>query len=271
MENFNDSFQQERTVKKPVREKSIYSLNLDGPRIAILCLVIAAIVAVTFLIGMKFSEDESIQLPQTADVSAGSEFQETNSLNALPGETSPEAALMNNTTPETAVQTVKDPLFSGTASNSAADSQKIDESALTAKTTETPVLSSKPRTASKTKSSKAVASSKKISADKNSKVKPAFASIGKKNSGTHSFTKTPVRSGFAVQVASFDSYSKAKAEVSKLKSMQFDAFVDKTSVNGQLFFRVKIGPVADKSEATDILERIQENSRYSESYIIKEM
>ena len=68
MENFDHSFNQEN---KPVKEKSIYSLNLDGTRIAILAMIVAAIIAVTFLIGMKFtgsSDDAAVPETTLADM-----------------------------------------------------------------------------------------------------------------------------------------------------------------------------------------------------------
>jgi len=38
-----------------------------------------------------------------------------------------------------------------------------------------------------------------------------------------------------------------------------------------MYFRVKIGRLATKSEASDLLDKVQEESRYSESFIVKEI
>lgn len=70
-------------------------------------------------------------------------------------------------------------------------------------------------------------------------------------------------------MASLDSKSKAMQEQNKLKKMQFDAYVDKVNVNGKRFYRVKIGPIATKKKAVQILQELQDN-KYEESYLTKE-
>ena len=62
---------------------------------------------------------------------------------------------------------------------------------------------------------------------------------------------------YVLQVASFDKLDVAKKEVSTLKSMKYDAFMDKTSVKGKTFFRVRIGPVAMKDKALQMMNELQ--------------
>ncbi|HPY03973.1 MAG TPA: SPOR domain-containing protein [Spirochaetota bacterium] len=269
MENFNESFQQQKPIRKEVKEKSIYSLNLDGTRIAILCFIIVAIVAVTFLIGMKISDDESVKLPETATTSTDSGFISGDPLSTIPDEVPSSGTQTDLGSKETGVQSVKDPLFADNQSIKPDLDEKEEKTILSAKNNDSPVHSSKPKIASKHKKNNKVASTKKHdSAVKNTNVKPAFASVSRKNSEV----RLPVSKGkFAVQVASFDTLSKAKSEVSYLKSLHFDAYIDKTSVDGQMYFRVKIGRLATKSEASDLLDKVQEESRYSESFIVKEI
>jgi len=269
MENFNESFQQQKPLRKEVKEKSIYSLNLDGTRIAILCFIVVAIVAVTFLIGMKISDDDSVKLPETATVATDSGFISGDPLSTIPDEVPSSGTQTELSAKETGVQSVKDPLFAENQNVKSDLDEKEEKTILSAKTNETPVRSSKPKIASKNKKNNKIASSKKHeSTVKNTNIKPAFASVNRKNPEE----RVSVAKGkFAVQVAAFDTLSKAKSEVAYLKSLHFDAYIDKTNVDGQMYFRVKIGRLSTKSEASDLLDKVQEESRYSESFIVKEM
>jgi len=76
--------------------------------------------------------------------------------------------------------------------------------------------------------------------------------------------------GYSIQIGSYDTNDKAKAEISSLKKMNYDAFLDKAVVNGKNYYRVKIGPISAKGKAIDMLREIQETSKYSESYLVKE-
>jgi DedD protein len=76
--------------------------------------------------------------------------------------------------------------------------------------------------------------------------------------------------GFFVQCASLDRIEKAKTEVQKLKELEYDAFFDKKELKGKDFYRVRIGPIATKDKALQMLEEIQQNSRYEESFIVHE-
>ncbi|MBP8082532.1 MAG: SPOR domain-containing protein [Spirochaetes bacterium] len=269
MENFNESFQQQKPLKKEIKEKSIYSLNLDGTRVAILCFIIVAIVAVTFLIGMKFSDDDTVKLPETAAASTDSGLNSNDPLSTIPDEV-PSSSMTSEQNPkETAVQSVKDPLFADNQQVKSDLQEKEDKAILSAKQIENPVRNSKPKVSSKHHKTDRIASSKKReSVSKSNTIKPAFASVNRKNTEE----RTVVSKGkFAIQVAAFDTLSKAKSEVAYLKSLHFDAYVDKTNVDGQMYFRVKIGRLANKAEASDLLEKVQEESRYSESFIVKEI
>ncbi|HEY1405381.1 MAG TPA: SPOR domain-containing protein, partial [Spirochaetota bacterium] len=76
--------------------------------------------------------------------------------------------------------------------------------------------------------------------------------------------------GFVLQVASYDKSDSAKSEVKKLKAMEFDAYYDKAQVKGKEFFRVRIGPIASKDKALQMLDEIQTNPRYEESFVTQE-
>lgn len=255
MEDFREPLHE----MKPVKEKSIYSLNLDGTRIAILSCIIIAVVAVTFLIGMKFSSsaDESVPatVPALADLGTGNGMTEADPL-GLP-ETN--TATMNQP------QTVQDPLFNEAPSQT--------DTALTAKTEpEVKHVAPKPSTKVAKKSAskkhaepKSAVAMKKSSSGSQSAIRPAFASVRDTGrTASHS-------GGFAVQVASFDSLSKAKTEVAQLQNLDFDAYIDRTEVNGITYFRVRIGPMNTKAQANAILDKVILENRYSQSYIVKDI
>jgi len=83
-------------------------------------------------------------------------------------------------------------------------------------------------------------------------------------------TRSRNRGGFAIQVASFDSRAKASSEVSRLKRQRYDAFIDKSTVSGRPYYRVRIGPLSSHNTAEKVLQEIQESHRYSESFMIRQ-
>jgi cell division septation protein DedD len=253
---------------KPVREKSIYSLNLDGTRIAILSCIIIAVVAVTFLIGMKFSSSGDEHLPATvpalADLGTGNGMTEADPL-GLPESNGSALNQPGMGGANSQLQTVKDPLFNENPSQ--------PDTALTAKT-EPEIKHVAPKSGSqvakksatkKTAEAKSAVAIKKSAAVSQSAVRPAFASI--RESG-----KTASHAGgFAVQVASFDNLTKAKTEVAQLQDLDFDAYIDRTEVHGITYFRVRIGPMKTKAQANAILEKVSLENRYAQSYIVKDI
>ena len=50
---------------------------------------------------------------------------------------------------------------------------------------------------------------------------------------------------------------------------RYNAFIDSAHINGKKFYRVRIGPIYSKKKACELLDEISINSRYEESYIIK--
>ena len=270
MENFNQQFTPEDESSTKVEEKSIYSLNLDGTRIAILSLIILAIITVTFLIGMKVSS--------SSDDFSSSENTIVNNVSETSGETDSLLPETNTLAPNqtAAAQTTdsdvtSDPLFEATNNSISSQDTSIDHSIAKI---ETEVKASKPKSISKKKSSIAKAQKKnerKLIVKNNniSKVRPTYAKVSSKDSFISA--KSAKKIGFAIQVASFDSIAKANKEVQMLKLEKYDAYIDKTNVNGITFFRVKVGPVSTKSYAADLLDKISLEPRYAESFIVKEM
>lgn len=78
------------------------------------------------------------------------------------------------------------------------------------------------------------------------------------------------RAHYTIQIASLDKKSRASKEKRNLKSMRYDAHVNSTKINGKKYYRVRIGPIYSKRKAIKILNELQENSKYEGSYMIKE-
>jgi DedD protein len=63
--------------------------------------------------------------------------------------------------------------------------------------------------------------------------------------------------GFAVQVGSFGEEANALAERDRLRGAGFTAFVEPAHAQGRAFYRVKVGPVSERSEAERLRDRIR--------------
>ncbi|MFK7886694.1 MAG: SPOR domain-containing protein [Gammaproteobacteria bacterium] len=68
-------------------------------------------------------------------------------------------------------------------------------------------------------------------------------------------------SGWAVQVGSFSSQANANKLAARLVGLQYKAFVSRKSVNGRVFYRVRIGPRATRSEAVELSRRLKQDSQ----------
>jgi len=75
---------------------------------------------------------------------------------------------------------------------------------------------------------------------------------------------------YSIQIASYNNKSVARSEVRSLKNLRYDAYIDKTSINGRRYYRVKVGPVFSKRSAINLLNNIQDINRYEDSYLVKE-
>jgi DedD protein len=63
--------------------------------------------------------------------------------------------------------------------------------------------------------------------------------------------------GWAVQVGSFGREANAREQVQRLRDAGFPAFVERASVDGRSFWRVKVGPWAQRDEAMRLRDEIQ--------------
>ena len=263
-----EQFDNQQPKNPAVKEKSVYLLHLDGARILILSAITIGLLTVAFLIGMKITGDTSKEnisaqndtlmdqsLPaQSSDSPDSSKAalpelpnaaaEPTSNTNALP-------SIPTNQLPDLPVAKNKEML-------KIHDSMAADESHIVIPP------------------AKEVAKTEKMALKKNHKKTERRESLKKKKEILEVSSEEPAKQDkhtkgmFMIQVASYDKIDVAKKEVSSLKSKNYDAFVDKSTVKGKSFFRVRIGPVAAKDKAIQMLDEIQSNQRYSESYVVKE-
>ena len=77
-----------------------------------------------------------------------------------------------------------------------------------------------------------------------------------------------LEAGFSVQVYSFQDRSRAEKALADLKSVNYMAFMEVSDLGEKgMFYRVRIGPLADESQAKAILEEVRKN--YKSGIIIK--
>lgn len=255
-----------------VKEKSVYLLHLDTPRIILIASVIIGVIAASFLFGMNFTgkSDKGLSMGNAMIADNKNSMMGDGHIPPAPdgGEISDGFSDKNhppekeNFTADAIGKSDKDIL---TADNikeiiqPPKDFKKTDD--LTEKISEPnkknisraasdePAVSEKKKkkkTAKKEKNVVEVADSKKSEPDKI-------------NSG-----------GFAIQIGAFDKRNKADNEIKNLKDLKYDSYLDKTSVSGKTYFRVRVGPVKTKSAAISLMGELQDNPRYQNCYIIRE-
>jgi cell division septation protein DedD len=261
-------------LEPKVKEKSVYLLHLDGPRILILSAIVIGLLSVAFLVGMKLVGDEKTE---TVTAQNDSILDQQGSLPPIDSLDPAKAPLPDlqpaQTQPLQPAQVIPQDSVVPQSSAMQQSSKKADSDALSTGSHEIIPASKKVSTsdAKKTSKSKTASNSKKSKksrtsnkSDKKNVVEVSDSKI------TNDPTGKKLVHGFFVQLASFDKADKAKNEVTKLKDLDYDAHYDKKEVNGKEFFRVRIGPIATKEKALDMLDEIQENTKYEDSFIIHE-
>lgn len=283
MENFDPK-------PRGVKEKNLYILHLDTPRIIIIGSVIIGIITAAFLFGMSFMKDSksgskdfavsgmNFHDEKTADIlkseippvpSEGAD--EGNIDDKISGGEEPKDQLAAKETPgKSEMASVKDAvkhekgdiLTNENIREIIPPVEKHKAASGTGKIAKTEKKADR-----KKESHKAVAAKdRKDSNEKHetqagkSKIYEVSRDVNEKKS----------YNSFAVQVASYDTMSRAEQEKNLLKSKRYDAYIDKSMVNGKNYFRVRIGPVASSKKAYELLTEIQKDSRYAASYMVRE-
>ncbi len=280
-----------------VKEKSVYMLHLDAARIILISAAVIGIVIVSFLLGMNFikSGDGGKALITKNDIFDGQK--ELDLLkNNIPDPADEEDLsrpmddkMVTSDKDEKALEKEK-----GGPENQALEKDKKDDLSAISKNESSDMLTgdnfndsvAKGRDVKK-KRIRDLDEGKKISRsadhdmfDKPVKKTTVKNNVKKKKRGKSKVvavsvnrvedTKSGHSGGYAIQVASFDKKSKAQSEVRALKELNYDAYLDESLVKGKQYYRVRIGPVASKNKALDLLKDVQDNNKYQESYMLRE-
>jgi cell division protein FtsN len=285
MENFDPK-------PNAVKEKNLYIVHLDTPRIIILSSVIIGIITAAFLFGMSFMKEDK---PGSKEFTiSGMNFDDSKTADMLgadippiPGEGFVEGAADDKIA---AVDENKnnsaiiDDSSLAKGSETASAKEEIKHAKSDILTNENikeiiPPAGNKNKTINKTekvvKNDKKIESNntKKIAAKDNKKIDEKRDSSNSKSriyEVSRNVDEKRSYDSYSVQVASYGTLSQAEHEKALLKSKRFDAYIDKGVVNGKNYFRVRIGPVSSSKKAYDLLNDVQSDSRYAASYMVKE-
>jgi len=277
-----------------VKEKSVYQLHLDTPRIIIISSVIIGVIIISVLVGMNLKKadgtDGDIAKKDGLELPLSNAEKELSMLaNKVPGmgETPPAAKPGELSDKDKLFQ--KDPagaIIPGGPAKPDGAAHPEKEAApsgdiLTKDNIKEIIPPVREASLDKPKKHKLAKEAK----GKKKDGEPARMSAGtkerekkaKKNKVVEVASKTkdaddpaPRRHGFMIQIGSYDNRTKADAEKARLEKMNYDAFVDKTMKNGKRYFRVRVGPIASKRNAINTLNDLQDNTRYRDSFMVKE-
>ena len=270
-----------------VKEKSIYTLHLDTPRIIIVASIVLGLVAVSFLVGMNLLKDNAVQ---TTNMTASELIANGASQNIMEPRDNTEAALIkdqssallgdklifpdaeNNSAKKNEPITVNEPVNVSEANTKTILPSAIPNVVSEPKNIEPAKKAKKDKIAKVAKTSPKDTPAKDTAKNEKPKKKKTVAKAETKNNSTvEPVASSKMQSGsFAIQIASYDQRSKAVSEIENLKNLSYNAYLDNTSVDGKQFFRVRIGPLLSREKASVILDELHENSRYSDSYIVKQ-
>jgi len=271
MENFDH--QQQGNV----REKQFYLLHLDTPRIIIVSSVIIGLIVISFLMGMNFIGDNENSQQIAATKTFGTEKSANLLDESIPSpphenlDKNPfeEKILPGDEKSQVALKDLKKEEKAGekTASADVLSSEEINE-IIPPLPEEKKRIAKKKKVVKKKKKSSRVARKKKSSKKRVAKKKKRRGRVIEVSDNT--FRRTKSRSGYAVQVCSFDTKNKAKREAGRLRKMNYDTYIENSRVSGKRYYRVRVGPVSSKKKAIRLLNDIQGIDRYRASYMIKE-
>ena len=279
-----------------VKEKSVYQLNLDAPRIILISAAVIGIVVVSFLLGMNFIKggDGAKTLLTKNDIFDSQKELDLlkTTIPAAPDEEELSKPLDDRlTAPEkedNGVGTKSDPDAIGAEKHGTDDLSVIagneSSNTLTSDNVSETVAVKKPAVR---KSSRLAEDEKRISRAEDlepsvrhirkamvkgdaKKKKNARSKVVAVSGDRMEYKKVNNAGSYTIQVASLDTKGRAMTEVRSLREMNYDAYLDDTQVNGKQFYRVRVGPVASRKKALDLLKDFQEKEKYRESYMVRE-
>ncbi|MCL2154437.1 MAG: SPOR domain-containing protein [Leptospirales bacterium] len=278
-----------------VKEKNLYVVHLDTPRIIILSSVIIGIITAAFLLGMTFMKDDKHDPINLANSSMN--FDENRAADILRTDIPPmpiegeDYSSIEDRIASTDENKSNAAVNSGNSGNieenktsnvntavSGGDEVKHDKGDILTNANIKEIIPPASEKDKPVKQEKKIAKNtgndnKKVAAKDNKKDNTKLNNVNEKGKVYGVSRNVDVKKNqgiFSVQVASYDNISRAEHERSVLKSKRFDAYIDKGLVNGKNFFRLRVGPVSSSKEAYSLLNELQSDSRYSESYIVIE-
>lgn len=274
MENFDERGQHK------VKEKNVYLLHLDAPRIIIIVSVFIGIMVISFLIGMNIDKQRDIaddifsKKNPLIDLSMGDNSKERNLFDNSISDTPLENGIALNTPDSNPEKSNKDMILKGTESKREGSTIKDSVDTTDLLTNDNikeiiPPAKEVNKTAQKhtIKAAEKKGNNRKKEQRKRVERKKRVIEVSsdKKRNTLHSNRKH-----FSIQVASYDRKSNAQSEIHNLKWMRYDAFIDKKVIRGKKYYRVRIGPILSKKKAIRMLNEVQEIDRYEDSYLIRE-
>ncbi len=258
---------------KGMKEKNMYILHLDTPRLIIIGAVFIGVIIISFLLGMNLTHPGSKAEDTFASKDALYDFPITEN----PADTKSALSITDEhipgITPDTSKNSILPPdeksrdYFAKNNESVAAGKNPASSDILTSDTIQEVIPPMEPEKRPAVENPKQTAKHKNIAKKEKPAKKHRIVEVSSKEKNYDASTH---KKGYAVQVASFDKRAKALAEVESLKKLSYDSYIDRSLVNGKNYFRVRIGPIASKNKAVDVMKEIQTNSRYEESYLVKE-
>lgn len=276
MEQFDD-----RSANR-MKEKSVYLLHLDAPRIIIISCVLVGVLIIAFLIGMNLTGDGRQETRNTAQREMlfnplpDEPARDQNELQALDpqGEQEGQAPSKGTAAPQMDApkQASNETPGAAIASNKNAVDQPQNESrdVLTQDTTREiipPANTIKKEKKERITATQPKARSRNAAARRETRQRShKTVEVASKSEGN----ERESRGGYSIQVSAYDNRATAQREVAKLKEHRYDPYIENTRIGGKKYFRVRIGPISTRKEAVKLLEEIQEMNRYERSYLIRD-
>jgi cell division septation protein DedD len=280
-----------------VKEKSVYMLHLDAARIILISAAVIGIIIVSFLLGMNFIKggDGARNLVTKNDIFDGQKELDLlkNNIPDPPDEDDLSKPMDDKLVPsekgdKSPVKEKADP------DNHAVEKEKKDDISAISKNESSDMLTrdnfndvvikgknpKKKAVHDSDEAKKVSRSSEQDISDKPVKKATVKNDSKKKKRGKSKVVAVAVEKvderkaghsgNYAIQVGSFDKKSKAQSEVTALKDLNYDAYLDESLVKGKQYYRVRIGPVASKKKALDLLKDVQDKEKYQESYMVRD-
>lgn len=266
MEHFNEPH-------RKIGEKNVYLLHLDVPRIILISLAGLGIVIATFLLGMNFAKEGD---GPGASITGTDPLLNRQSDLSLINPDIPEPPLGVEKQDSAAMKDETDPLAGNDKSHDIIPGKAIPAETVTADAVKEFQRPGNDEKTAKNDRKPAVSEKKHRDVARNrNKTRPREQRKTERNrvvevSSKDEHPRERSSGGFAIQVASYDNRSTADAEADRLKRRHYDAFVERTTISGRRYYRVRIGPISSHSAAEQVLQDIQESNRYGESYMIRQ-